>query len=159
MKLRLGLTLAAFASMLASVGHAESRTAKGSFEVKLVPLPLSDASDTTRTRMSIDKVLHGDLEGTTKGEMLTASGTQKGSAGYVAIERVTGTLQGKKGSFVLQHNGVMDRGAPQLTIAIVPDSGTEELAGIAGKMTIEITKDGGHLYALDYTLPAAAPAP
>jgi hypothetical protein len=153
MKLARGLTLAIIATMLAVVAHAEVRTAKGAFEVKLVQLPLADTGDATRNRMSIDKVLHGDLEGTTKGEMLTAAGSEKGSAGYVAIERITGTLQGKKGSFVLQHNGMMNRGTPQLTIAIVPDSGTEELAGIAGQMKIAIAKDGAHSYELEYTLP------
>ncbi len=104
------------------------------------------------SRMSIDKQFHGDLEASSKGEMLTAGTTVKGSAGYVAIERVTGTLQGRSGTFVLQHSGTMTRGAPQLTITVVPDSGTAQLEGLAGKMTIQIA-DGKHSYDFEYTLP------
>jgi hypothetical protein len=102
--------------------------------------------------MSVDKQFRGDLEGTSKGEMLTARTSVKGSAGYVAIERVSGSLKGRKGSFVLQHSGTMTRGTPQLSILVVPDSGTGELAGIAGKLMINI--DGGkHYYDIEYTLP------
>jgi len=128
--------------------------AAGSFEVKLLPQPLADA-DSGLGRLSIDKVFSGDLQGTSKGEMLSALTAVKGSAGYVAIERVTGTLQGRSGSFVLQHLGTMNRGAPTLTVLVVPDSGTEGLAGIAGSLSINIT-DGQHLYTLDYTLPSQA---
>jgi hypothetical protein len=103
--------------------------------------------------MSIDKQFHGDLEGTSKGEMLTASGTVKGSAGYVAMERVEGKLKGRSGSFVLQHNATMNRGVPQLNIIVVPDSGTGELEGLAGQMTIKIT-GGKHFYDFEYTLAA-----
>ena len=105
-------------------------------------------------RMSIDKQFNGDLVATSKGEMLSAGTSVKGSAGYVAIERVIGTLGGRHGSFVLQHNGLMNRGAPQLTITIVPDSGTGELAGLSGSMAI-IIADGKHYYELDYLLAAA----
>ncbi len=105
-------------------------------------------------RMSIDKQFVGDLAATSKGEMLSAGTSVKGSAGYVAIERVVGTLGGRRGSFVLQHNGVMTRGAPQLTITVVPDSGTGALAGLSGTMAI-IIADGKHSYELDYSLPAA----
>src|SRR5438445_13759827 len=101
--------------------------ANGTFDVKLTP-----AEDSAFGRMSIDKQFHGALEGTSKGEMLSASTSVKGSAGYVAIERVTGTLNGKNGSFVLQHYATMTRGAPQLTITVVPDSGTGELEGLSG---------------------------
>jgi hypothetical protein len=101
--------------------------------------------------MAIDKQFRGDLEGSSRGEMLTAGTDVKGSAGYVAIERVTGPLHGRSGSFVLQHNGIMTRGAPQLAIAVVPDSGTGELAGLAGRMTIEID-EGAHSYGFEYTL-------
>jgi hypothetical protein len=87
--------------------------------------------------------------------MLTAGTDVKGSAGYVAIERVTGTLQGRKGSFVLQHSGTMAHGAQQLDIHVVPDSGTGQLAGLAGKLTITIAPDGKHSYTFDYTLPEA----
>ena len=126
--------------------------AAGTFEVKLLPQPLADA-DSGLGRLSIDKVFSGDLQGTSKGEMLSALTAVKGSAGYVAIERVTGTLQGRSGSFMLQHLGTMNRGAPTLTVLVVPDSGTEGLAGIAGSLSINIT-DGRHFYTLDYTLPA-----
>jgi hypothetical protein len=125
--------------------------ATGRFEVKLLPQPTADA-DSGLGRMSIDKVFSGDLQGTSKGEMLAATTAVKGSAGYVAIERVTGTLQGRSGSFTLQHLGTMNRGAPTLTVLVVPDSGTGELTGIAGSLSINIT-DGQHFYTLDYELP------
>jgi hypothetical protein len=129
--------------------------ASGTFEVKLNPLVSDDnAEDATLGRMSIDKHFHGDLEATSKGQMLTAGTGVKGSAGYVAIERVSGTLHGRSGTFVLQHSGTMTRGAPQLTITVVPDSGTGQLAGLAGRMAIKIA-DGKHSYDFDYTLPEA----
>ena len=128
--------------------------AAGTFEVKLLPQSLADA-ESGLGRMSIDKVFSGDLQGTSKGEMLSALTAVKGSAGYVAIERVTGALQGRSGGFMLQHLGTMTRGAPTLTVLVVPDSGTEGLAGIAGSLSINIT-DGKHFYTLDYTLPPTA---
>jgi hypothetical protein len=128
--------------------------ATGSFEVKLLPQSTADA-ESGLGRMSIDKIFSGDLQGTSKGEMLSAMTAVKGSAGYVAIERVTGTLQGRSGGFVLQHLGTMNRGAPQLTVLVVPDSGTGDLTGITGRLSIEIT-DGKHLYTLDYALPPPA---
>jgi hypothetical protein len=103
--------------------------------------------------MTIDKQFHGDLEATSKGQMLAAGSGGKGSSGgYVALEKVTGTLHGRSGAFVLQHSGTMTRGTPQLTITVVPDSGTDQLAGLAGKMNI-IIADGKHSYEFDYTLP------
>jgi len=126
--------------------------ASGTFEVKLAPLPHYAADDATLGRMSLDKVLHGGLEATGRGEMLTAGGGIKGSAGYVAIERITGTLDGRAGSFAFQHLGVMTRGAGELSITVVPDSGTGELTGLAGTFTIHIV-DGKHSYDFDYTLP------
>jgi predicted flavoprotein YhiN len=120
--------------------------ASGTFEVKLTP-----QESATIGRMSIDKQFHGDLEATSKGEMLSAMTDVKGSAGYVAIERVTGTLHGRSGSFVLQHSGTMTRGEPQLSVTVVPDSGTDELAGLAGTLTIRIA-DKQHFYEFDYTL-------
>lgn len=102
-------------------------------------------------RMTSEKQFHGELEGTSQGEMLGAQTEVKGSAGYVAMERVTGTLNGRKGSFVLQHSGTMKHGAFELSVKVVPDSGTGELKGIAGKMNI-IIKDGKHFYEFDYTL-------
>ena len=122
----------------------------GTFEVKLTPR--SDTADNkTLGRMTIDKRWQGDLEGASKGEMLTAGTGVEGSAGYVAIETMTGTLNGRKGTFILQHNGIMSRGEGQLTIIVVPDSGTDQLAGLAGKMTIKI-ENGKHFYDFEYTL-------
>ncbi|HMK21762.1 MAG TPA: DUF3224 domain-containing protein [Terriglobales bacterium] len=127
--------------------------AAGPFDVKLTPDPFADKSvDSTLGRMLIDKQFHGDLEGTSKGEMLTVSTSLKGSGVYVAVERVTGTLQGRKGSFALHHTGIMTRGAPELRITVVPDSGTDELEGITGSLTINID-NGKHSYEFDYSLP------
>lgn len=134
---------------------AHMTEAKGTFEVKLEPQGESDkATGSTMARMSIDKTYHGDLEGSAKGTMLTAGTDVKGSAGYVAIERVTGTLNGKTGSFVLQHSGTLTRGAPVQNITVVPDSGTGQLSGITGKFLV-IIADGKHSYQFDYALPAA----
>jgi len=102
-------------------------------------------------RLSINKTFRGDLQATSVGEMLSAQTEVKGSAGYVAMERVTGTLQGRSGSFVLQHSGTMNRGAPQLTVSVVPDSGTGELVGIRGTLSIQIA-DGKHSYSMDYEI-------
>jgi hypothetical protein len=130
--------------------------AHGSFEVKIAPLTTyENAEGSPLGRLSIDKQFRGDLEATSKGEMLSAGGQVKGSAGYVAIERVRGTLHGRSGSFVLQHSGTMTRGAPHLTVAVVPDSGTDELSGLAGTMDI-IIEPGKHLYEFEYTLNAPA---
>ncbi len=132
-----------------------AKHASGPFEVKLNPqVPDGTFENAATGRMTIDKQFHGDLEGTSKGQMLTAMTDVKGSAGYVAIERVTGTLQGRSGSFALQHTGTMNRGVPQLSVTVVPDSGTGQLVGLAGKMTINIV-DGKHSYDFDYTLPEA----
>ena len=129
--------------------------ATGTFEVKLNPQQLTDkAADTTLGRMSIDKQFHGALEAVSKGEMLSAGTGIKGSAGYVAIERVSGTLQGRSGAFVLQHSGTMTRGAAQLSVSVVPDSGTGQLVGLVGRMTINIV-DGKHLYHFEYTIEEA----
>ncbi|MEO6725154.1 MAG: DUF3224 domain-containing protein [Blastocatellia bacterium] len=126
--------------------------ASGTFEVKLAPqAPDDNAGDAPLGRMTIDKQFHGDLEATSKGQMLAAMTEVKGSAGYVAIERVSGKLAGRSGTFVLQHSGTMTRGAVQLTITVVPDSGTGELVGLAGKMAINIA-DGEHSYDFEYTL-------
>jgi hypothetical protein len=129
------------------IGHA-----KGTFDVKLSPLALDDKNaGSTLARMSIDKQFHGDLEGTSKGEMLSAMSSVKGSAGYVAIERVTGKLGGRSGSFVLQHSATMNRGVPQLAISVVPDSGTGELVGLVGSMKI-IIDNGKHSYKFEYSV-------
>ena len=129
-----------------------STLSKGSFEVQLKPLnPYNDAADAKLASMSIDKQFHGELEATSKGEMLSAMGSVTGSAGYVAIERVTGVLHGRRGSFTLQHNATMTRGEPHLNIIVVPDSGTDALTGLSGKMTI-IIADGKHSYEFGYML-------
>ena len=126
--------------------------ASGTFEVKLNPqTPDDNVGDPTVGRMSIDKQFHGDLEAVSKGEMLAVRTEVEGSAGYVAMERVTGTLHGRSGAFTLQHSGTMTRGAQKLSVTVVPDSGTGELVGLAGTMTIDVV-DGKHLYGFDYTL-------
>ena len=133
-----------------------SNTASGSFEVKLNPLPPYNASEGAKLgRMSIDKQFHGALEASSQGEMLSAGTDVKGSAGYVAIERVVGKLDGREGSFVLQHNASMTRGVPALGIVVVPDSGTGELVGLSGRMNIRI-EDGRHGYDFVYEIAAAA---
>jgi hypothetical protein len=124
--------------------------AGGMFEVKLTPQN-DKFADATLGRMTIDKQFHGDLEAVSNGQMLTAGTAVNGSAGYVAVERVSGKLHGLNGSFTLQHSATMTRGEPQLTITVVPDSGTEQLTGLAGKMTIKIA-DGKHSYDFEYTL-------
>jgi hypothetical protein len=131
------------------------QVAKGKFIVKLTPVPSGgDAATADLGRMTIDKVFQGDLEGTSKGEMLTAATATKGSAGYVAMERVTGTLQGRKGSFILQHTATMNRSVPSLSISVVPDSGTGQLLGIAGTLSILI-ENGEHSYVFEYTIEGA----
>ena len=123
--------------------------ASGTFAVKLNP---QDQGADMPVGMEIDKQFQGDLTGTSKGQMLMASSSSvKDSAGYVAIEKVTGTLNGRRGSFYLQHNGVMTRGVGELTITVIPDSGTDELAGLKGKMNI-IIAGGKHSYEFEYTL-------
>ena len=112
--------------------------------------PDGDTEGPTVGRYSLEKQFHGDLEGTGKGEMLAMGTAVEGSAGYVAIEVVTGTLNGRKGSFALQHSGTMTRGAAELSVTVVPDSGTDELAGLAGKLEIKIA-DGKHFYDLAFT--------
>jgi hypothetical protein len=128
-----------------------TKHASGTFEVKLNPQVDEKVGDPTVSRMSIDKQFHGDLEGTSKGQMLAAGTETPGSAGYVAMERVSGKLGGRNGTFALQHTGTMTRGAAQLTVTVVPDSGTGQLVGLWGKMKINIV-DGKHFYQFEYTL-------
>jgi hypothetical protein len=125
-------------------------TANGTFDVKLAPQD-DKSEDALLGRMTIDKQFHGDLDATSKGQMLSAMTGTKGSAGYVAIEKVSGTLHGRKGTFVLQHSGTMTRGEPGLSVTVVPDSGTGELTGLTGKMTIKI-EGGKHFYEFQYSL-------
>jgi hypothetical protein len=127
--------------------------AKGEFEVNLAPLTLAHTGQDgiQLGRMSIAKTFRGDLAARSEGEMLTAGTPVAGSAGYVAVEQVAGTLEGRHGTFVLQHFGMLQRGEGRLIVEVVPDSGTGELQNLAGQMTIEI-EDGRHLYKLDYTM-------
>lgn len=124
---------------------------RGTFDVKLTPQP----DDSPVGRMSLDKRFHGELDAASVGQMLAIRSAVEGSAGYVAMEHVTGTLQGRAGSFALQHSGTMNRGAPSLSVTVVPDSGTGDLVGLTGKMNIVIT-DGKHFYEFDYKLPDQA---
>lgn len=127
--------------------------ATGSFEVKTIPQPPEDAGGGAAIgRLLLDKRFHGELEAKSAGTMLGARTPVQGSAGYVAQELVTGTLNGRQGSFVLQHYGVMNKGAMEQIVTVVPDSGTDQLVGLAGKMTITV-ENGAHNYRLDYTLP------
>src|SRR5271170_5882648 len=143
------------APSLAQKEKTVAEHAVGPFDVTMQPQGEPDRADgITLSRYSGDKQYHGDLDGTAKLIMLAAGTEVKGSAGYVAMERVTGSLKGRSGSFVLQHSATMTRGEPQLTITVVPDSGTGQLVGITGKMNIIIAA-GKHSYDFEYTLPAA----
>ncbi len=123
--------------------------ASGTFEVKLNPQ--DEGPDAVVGRMTIDKQFHGDIEGTSKGQMVMAGTSVPGSAGYVAIEKISGTLADRKGTFYLQHSGTMTRGNGELTITVIPDSGTDQLVGLTGKMNI-IIADGKHSYEFEYTI-------
>lgn len=125
--------------------------ATGTFEVKMSPQETPDTPGVGR--MLLDKQFHGDLEATSKGQMVTGMTSEQGSAGYVAIEQVTGKLKGREGTFLLQHHGTMDRGKPSLSITVIPDSGTGELSGLTGKMEI-IIEGGKHSYVFEYSLGA-----
>jgi hypothetical protein len=128
------------------------KKAKGSFEVTVQPLSNAEVSgDALFGRFLLIKKFSGDLVGEARGQMLSAGTSTQGSAGYVAIDQVTGTLDGRVGSFILQHSGTMNRGAPGLSITVVPDSGTSGLAGLSGTLTISIV-DKKHFYEFDYSL-------
>jgi hypothetical protein len=125
---------------------------KGTFEVTMSAEPPHDVVDgVTLARVGLDKRFAGALDATSKGQMIAARTPVGGSAGYVAIERVTGTLDGKRGTFVLQHSGVVTRGAPALSVTVVPDSGTGELQGLSGRMDIQIV-EGRHFYDFTFEL-------
>jgi hypothetical protein len=141
------LVLAAGASAAAESG-GKYMHAKGPFDVKLAPL---ESYNNELGRMSLDKQFHGDLEATSKGEMLAHFDQEKQSGGYVAIERVTGTLGGKKGSFTLQHSSTMQRGKPHQNIVVVPESGSGELTGLKGSLVVTIAAGGAHSYDFEYT--------
>ena len=126
--------------------------ASGDFQVKLTPAA-DEGIESPTGRMVIDKEFHGDFTGTSKGQMLMASSASTpSSAGYVAIEKLAGTLNGRTGTFYLQHSGTMTRGAGELTITVIPDTGTDDLLGLEGRMNI-IISDGTHSYDFDYSLP------
>jgi hypothetical protein len=137
-----------------SQGQPMTQSARGEFVVSLKPLAFEGADPEFKLgRMSIEKQISGDLTASTVGQMLSAMTSTNGSAGYVAIERVAGVLNGKRGTFVLQHTGTMNRGTPSLVVTVVPDSGTEELAGLEGEFKINI-EEGRHFYEFTYRLPA-----
>jgi hypothetical protein len=125
-------------------------TGTGTFEVNIIPQ--TDREIPMLSRMTIDKVFKGDIEGVTQGQMLSAKTADPKSAGYVAIERVEGAVRGREGSFVLQHSAIMNKGVPSLTIIVVPGSGTNELTGLSGELSINI-RDGKHYYEFNYSLP------
>ena len=134
-----------------------SHTAAGPFDVRLAPQVLSGVAEHSGLgRMSLDKRFHGALEATSTGEMIAFRSAVAGSAGYVAMETVRGTLDGRAGSFVLQHSSTMARGEPTQSITVVPDSGTGALEGLTGRMVVEIAPGGAHSYRFDYALPDAA---
>ena len=133
-----------------AVAPSSGLLAAGPFEVKMTP---QSAPDAAIGHFALDKQFHGDLEATSTGVMLTAMSEVKGSAGYVALEKVSGRLAGHPGTFCLQHRGIMDRGVPSLTITVVPDSGTDGLAGLTGTMAIKVAPDGAHTYEFEYRLP------
>ena len=140
--------------LASAASHAQSKkpmTAHGTFDVKVIPQAPDDAAGGPFGRLFLDKKFYGPLDATSKGQMLAARTAVEGSAGYVAMEIVSGTLDGRKGSFIMQHSGTMTKGTQTLTITIVPDSGTDELVGIAGTMKI-IIADGKHSYELEYTI-------
>lgn len=126
--------------------------ASGTFEVKVTRQAADKEDESGISRMLLDKHFHGDLEGTSKGQMLT-TGLVKGSGGYVAMERVIGTLKGRSGTFALQHTATMTQGAPQLSVTVVPDSGSGQLTGLAGTVNIKVD-NGKHFYEFEYTLPS-----
>jgi len=131
-----------------------SQRATGSFDVKVTPQKPDTqvARAANLSRLTIDKRFHGDLEGISKGEMLALQTDTQGSAGYVALERVTGKLKGRSGAFVLQHSATMSRGEPESAITVVPDSGSGELRGISGRMNIVVAADGSHTYEFDFRI-------
>jgi Protein of unknown function (DUF3224) len=133
-------------------GEGTSERAAGSFDVKVTPQKPDTqiARAANIGRLTLDKRFHGELEGTGKGEMLASQSDVPGSAGYVAMERITGTLNGRSGGFILQHSATMTRGAPVSSIVVVPDSGTGELRGISGRMTVTVDAEGSHSYEFDF---------
>lgn len=154
-----GLSFPAYPQTKSSKTSQKEKTMKthasGTFEVKVIPQAADEtAGDAAISRYLLDKQFHGDLEATSKGQMLAAGLPADGSGGYVAMEKVSGALNGRKGSFALQHNGTMKGGAAEMNVIVVPGSGTDQLAGLEGKMTI-IIADGKHSYEFEYALAEA----
>ena len=138
--------------------HKETTmTARGTFDVKVTQQPQDDSAGGPFGRLFLDKQFHGDLEGASKGQMLAAGTAVEGSGAYVALELVTGKLNGKRGSFILQHKGTMRKGVYGLSVTVVPDSGTDELSGITGGMTI-IIEGGKHSYEFEYKFESPTPS-
>jgi len=143
-----------FPAHAAEKGNPMTLSARGPFDVKVAPLAQeSNPGGNALGRYSLDKQYHGELEATAKGEMLTVGTPVDGSAAYVAVERVEGTLGGRRGSFAMQHSATMGHGSHQMTITVVPDSGTGELVGLSGRLEIVIAEGGKHSYVFDYSLP------
>lgn len=145
------------AALLGSVAIVAAETAPRKMTKATGPFDVNrtaqTAPDAPVGRFTLDKKYHGDLEGSGVGEMLTGLTAVPGSAGYVAIEKFSGALAGRRGTFLLQHHGTMNRGQPGLSISVIPDSGTGELTGLTGSMEIQIARDGSHSYTLSYALP------
>ncbi|MET0552544.1 MAG: DUF3224 domain-containing protein [Vicinamibacteria bacterium] len=153
----IALALAPFAAAETPTRKETTMTqhARGPFDVKVLPQPADEkVGHPAVARMALDKKFHGDLEGVSLGQMLAFMGESQDSGSYVAVERVDGTLGGRKGTFALHHLGIMDKGAQNMTIGVVPGSATGELAGLSGTMKIIIAPGGAHSYELDYELPA-----
>ncbi len=153
-----GLTLAGLAICVradvmdgASKQKEKTMTARGTFDVKVTQQPQDDSAGGPFSRLFLDKKFHGDLDAASKGQMMAAGTAVEGSGAYVAFELVTGTLNGKRGSFIFQHKGTMRKGAYELSVTVVPDSGTDELTGISGSMKI-IIEGSKHFYEFEYTL-------
>src|SRR5262245_1806046 len=147
----IGLTITGGQTGSKSTLKEVAMTARGTFEVKVTPKPRDASTDGPFDLLFLDKQFHGELEGTSKGQMLAASTAVEGSGAYVALELVTGKLNGRRGSFILQHKGTMSKGVYKIEVTVVPDSGTDELSGITGTMTI-IIEGSKHSYNFDYTL-------
>jgi hypothetical protein len=143
------------ATMSDTVSSRVPQTARGTFEVRVTPQPAEDTAGSSFARFLLEKEIAGDLAGSSRGQMLSAGTPVEGSAGYVALELVSGTLHGRRGTFVLQHVGHMTRDSVSMTITVLPDSGTGELAGITGRFLISIV-DGKHSYVLEYSLGSPA---
>lgn len=150
----LTIAIGAAASLHAQKGPIVTNHARGTFDVKIIPQAADDAAGGPFSRLFLDKQFHGEVEGTSKGQMLAAGTAVEGSAAYVALELVSGTIARRRGTFILQHTGTMRKGDATMVVTVVPDSGTDQLVGLAGQMTIIIV-GGKHSYDLEYTLEGA----